>query len=124
MKIKKTILKKSLCGKRYYKFYKDIKGAIPTILQNLLDARKNTRVDIKKNKKIIEELEKEPTEENISKIKDLKILNNVLDKRQLAYKVSCNSMYGAFGVQRGYLPKIIPNLRLAFKLTVGYSLSV
>ena len=29
---------------------------------------------------------------------------NVLDKRQLAYKISANSMYGSFGVKRGYLP--------------------
>ena len=29
---------------------------------------------------------------------------NVLDKRQLAYKVSANSMYGAMGVTKGYLP--------------------
>jgi len=31
-------------------------------------------------------------------------LRTVLDKRQLAYKVSANSAYGAMGVQRGYLP--------------------
>jgi hypothetical protein len=28
----------------------------------------------------------------------------VLDKRQLAYKVSANSMYGAMGVSKGYIP--------------------
>jgi len=28
----------------------------------------------------------------------------VYDKEQLAYKVSANSMYGAMGVRRGYLP--------------------
>ena len=28
----------------------------------------------------------------------------VLDKRQLAYKVSANSMYGSMGVKKGYLP--------------------
>jgi len=103
-KIKKTILKNPLCGERYYRFYKEIKGVVPTILQNLLDARKNTRVDIKKNKKIIAELEQNPTEENQKKVADLKILNSVLDKRQLAYKVSCNSAYGAYGVKKGYLP--------------------
>ena len=103
-KVKKTILKKALCGERYYRFYKEIKGVVPTILQNLLDARKNTRVDIKKNKKIIEELSLDLTEENKIKINDLKILNAVLDKRQLAYKVSCNSAYGSYGVQKGYLP--------------------
>jgi DNA polymerase elongation subunit (family B) len=103
-KIKKTILKKALCGERYYRFYKEQKGVVPTILQNLLDARKNTRIEIKKNKKEIEELMKNLTDENKDKINDLKILNAVLDKRQLAYKVSCNSAYGAYGVQKGYLP--------------------
>ena len=103
-KIKKTILKNPLCGERNYRFYKEIKGVVPTILQNLLDARKNTRTDIKKNKKIIAELEVDTTEDNTQKIADLKILNSVLDKRQLAYKVSCNSAYGAYGVKKGYLP--------------------
>ena len=37
-------------------------------------------------------------------IKDIVAFNGVLDKRQLAYKVSANSMYGAFGVKKGYLP--------------------
>ena len=32
------------------------------------------------------------------------MLNNVLDKRQWAYKISANSMYGSMGVKRGYLP--------------------
>lgn len=103
-KIKKTILKHPLCGERFYRFYKDEKGVVPTILQNLLDARKKTRSEIKVHKKEIEELEKIPSEENKKKITDLKILNNVLDKRQLAYKVSCNSAYGAYGVKKGYLP--------------------
>src|SRR5690606_25834617 len=31
-------------------------------------------------------------------------LIDALDKRQLSYKISANSMYGALGVQRGYLP--------------------
>ena len=61
-------------------------------------------MNIKKNKKIIQELESENAEENKEKISDLKILNSVLDKRQLSYKVSCNSAYGAYGVRKGYLP--------------------
>ena len=27
-----------------------------------------------------------------------------MDKRQLAYKISANSMYGSWGVKKGYLP--------------------
>lgn len=75
------------CCERKYRFLKEPKGVLPTIIQNLLDARKNTRKNMK----------------TLDKKKD-DLLINVLDKRQLAYKVSANSMYGALGVRRGYLP--------------------
>ena len=91
--LKKTISKNVMCEERYYRFLKQPKGVIPTILQNLLDARKNTRSEMKNIKK-----------ENGELTEDLNLLLNVLDKRQLAYKVSCNSMYGAWGVRKGYLP--------------------
>lgn len=94
----KSKAKQPMCEKRKYRFLKEPKGVMPTVLQNLLDARKNTRSEIKIHKKEIKETDDE------TKIKDLTLLNEVLDKRQLAYKVSCNSMYGALGVKRGYLP--------------------
>lgn len=74
-----------VCAKRYYRFFKPEfkKGVIPTIIQNLLDSRKR----VKKLMKNCEESQKV-----------------VYDKEQLAYKVSANSMYGAMGVKRGYLP--------------------
>lgn len=107
----RSILAKSkpkfpMCAKRYYRFLKDHKGVLPTILQNLLDARAHTRSEIKENKKEIKRLQSlNETENNIEeKISDLNSINNILDKRQLAYKVSANSMYGAMGVRRGYLP--------------------
>ena len=122
-KIKKTILKNPLCGERYYRFYKEIKGVVPTILQNLLDARKHTRKLIKESickdenckkiaqygidKSIFCEIHKEDRHNKLiedEKVSDIKVLNSVLDKRQLAYKVSCNSAYGAYGVKKGYLP--------------------
>lgn len=74
------------------------KGVIPTLLENLIKARKNTRKIIEENNKKIEE-----SKDN-DEIKFLEELNLVLDKRQLAYKVSANSMYGAMGVKKGYLP--------------------
>lgn len=80
-----------LCKKYKYKFIKNNLGVIPTIIKNLLDARKRVNAKIKELKSM-----------NASKA-DI----DVLDKRQLSYKVSANSMYGAMGVQRGYLPFMI-----------------
>lgn len=97
-----------MCSKRYYRFLKEPRGVLPTVIQNLLDARKHTRkVDMVKAKKKIDELEQDMKEngtDHSEEIENLNSLVNVLDKRQLAYKVSANSMYGAMGVRRGYLP--------------------
>ena len=97
----RRLIKKAafMCEKRRYRFLKSPRGVIPTILQNSLDARKKTRGEIKKNIELIESgtLSKES-------INELTILNNILEKRQLSYKVSSNSMYGSMGVTSGYLP--------------------
>lgn len=104
--VSKTIAKVTMCEHRKYRFLKEPKGVMPTVIQNLLDARKHTRkVDMKKCKDEIERLSKDTSgADNTKLIKAQKSLLDVLDKRQLAYKVSCNSMYGAMGVRRGYLP--------------------
>lgn len=96
--LQKSKPKFPMCSKRYYRFLKEPKGVLPTILQNLLDARKNTRSQIKDINKQIK------SSEDSDKNKELLLLNNVLDKRQLAYKISANSAYGALGVRKGYLP--------------------
>lgn len=114
--IRKTKPKHIMCDKRYFRFLKEPKGVMPTVLQNLLDARSNTRKHIKVIDKILDKKELTEKEEDSMKTlltdfnsknitdKELKTLRDVLDKRQLAYKVSANSMYGAMGVTRGYLP--------------------
>lgn len=70
-----------------YKFYwlREPIGVLPTIIKNLLDARKHVRKQMK---------ELDPDS----------LLYNILNKRQLAYKVSSNSMYGALSTKKGYLP--------------------
>ena len=117
--VRKIKPKYILCGNRKLKFVKEPKGVMPTVLENLLSSRKKTRDQIKILKNIISKnkishldydnvkilisnlVVDEITPENISY---LKLLIEVLDKRQLAYKVSANSMYGSMGVSRGYLP--------------------
>ena len=84
--IKKTIPKNPMCEERHYRFLKEPKGVVPTILQNLLDARKNTRKQIKENQKLIKDIDDD------KKIKDVDDLNKILDKRQLAYKICANSV--------------------------------
>lgn len=104
----KTIAKNPMCACRKYRFLKEPRGVLPTIIQNCLDARKHTRkVDMKKCKEEIARLNKDAEEndtDNTELITAQKTLLDVLDKRQLAFKVSANSMYGAMGVRRGYLP--------------------
>ncbi len=81
-------VEKIVCAKHRFRFLKDGLGVIPTIIQNLLQARKVVNGQIKQ----------------LKETGGSKLLIDVLDKRQLSYKVSANSMYGALGVQRGYLP--------------------
>jgi DNA polymerase elongation subunit (family B) len=71
---------KVCCGKRvcrWAQFQNGEEGIIPSIIGDLLKARKETR-----NKA---ESEKDP------------FIANVLDKRQLGYKVTANSLYGQMG---------------------------
>jgi DNA polymerase elongation subunit (family B) len=101
----KTIAKNPMCAKRKYRFLKKPRGVLPTIIQNLLDARKHTRkVVMKSCFKEIDRLKAEAGPDMDKLIKEQKSLIDVLDKRQLSYKVSANSMYGAMGVRKGYLP--------------------
>ncbi len=131
---------KMICKEFNYRFLKADKcdkGVIPTLLENLLGARKATRKVIEKQHDVIMTLEKllktgytSLTEEERkidiivkncdllesygvtdtlkkqieAEIDRLDEVNSVLDKRQLSYKVSANSMYGAMGVRVGYLP--------------------
>ena len=111
---------KKVCGHFHYRFLKhevSEKGVLPSLLENLLGARKATRKVLKEIKDVkIPNLKKEISEmkedkDSIIRMKkkeeemeELETDCIVLDKRQLNYKVSANSMYGAMGVKKGYLP--------------------
>jgi DNA polymerase elongation subunit (family B) len=84
---------KKLCGHNRFLFKKEPIGIIPSMLMDLLNKRADTKKMLKKIKNDAD-LTKE--------FKDLQLI--VLDKRQLAYKLSANSAYGAMGVKKGYLP--------------------
>lgn len=110
--VRKIKPKYVLCGHRRFRFLKEPKGVMPTVLQNLLSARENTRKYMKLLKKAklseseietIKQLIPSYSPETTTK-EDISALLDVLEKRQLAYKVSANSMYGAMGVSKGYLP--------------------
>ena len=95
--VRKTKPKQTVCSTYKFRFLKEPAGVIPTLLRNLLDARKKTNTEMKKLKSTLHTLsseERSMTERLIT----------VLDKRQLSYKVSANSMYGGMGVKKGYLP--------------------
>jgi DNA polymerase elongation subunit (family B) len=117
---------KKICSHFRYRYMKTEscgKGVIPTILYNLISARKNVRKSLEINQQEYEILQKviedkELTEEEKSKtsvdlenkeaikkrMDEIDVLKIVMDKRQISYKVNANSMYGAMGVSRGFLP--------------------
>ena len=77
---------KVICQRHRYLFKKSPPGVIPRLLIHLL----NQRAVVKRRYK---ECSKEDTTRRI-----------LLDKQQLAYKLSANSAYGIMGFRKGYLP--------------------
>jgi DNA polymerase delta subunit 1 len=79
------------------------KAIMPSILQELLKARKDTRKEIPNT----------PDE----------FMKNVLDKRQLAYKVTANSLYGQLGAKTStfYEPDIAASTTATGRLLLTYA---
>jgi len=98
--IRKTKVKKIICKDEIYRFYKATyrKGVLPEILENTLNARKNTRDQIKKLETQMKEINDE------DKKTEMKVLLSMLDKRQNGYKISANSSYGSLGSDYSKLP--------------------
>tara|TARA_Y100000389_G_C17471366_1_gene531537 strand:- start:16532 stop:20272 length:3741 start_codon:yes stop_codon:yes gene_type:complete len=76
-KLTKVLTGYKVC--RFAQFPNDEKAILPSILQDLLLARKNTKKQMKK--------EKDP------------FMQNILDKRQLSIKITANSLYGQCGAK-------------------------
>jgi DNA polymerase elongation subunit (family B) len=85
---------KTLCGKNRYVFRKSPMGVVPSLLMDLLNQRSDTKKQMKKIKAASSSMSPTEAETRLT----------VLDKRQLAYKLSANSAYGSMGVDKGYLP--------------------
>lgn len=105
---RKTKVKKVMCCKRKYRFLKSPKGVLPRLLEHLLGARKKTKRELAQaedKRDNLLQLERQGSPDaNPQERSLLELLMMVLDKRQLAFKVSANSMYGVMGVTRGMLP--------------------
>jgi DNA polymerase elongation subunit (family B) len=94
VKTKKIVI----CKKNRFRFLKEPMGVLPTLLVSLIDARKKAKKEMERLKEIVDDIKDEKEKEEVER------MITIFDKRQLAYKVSCNSMYGGMGVKRGYLP--------------------
>ena len=83
-----------------FKFYKNKDGILPSLVRNLVAER---RAVIRQNTQIKEKIDllKQGGGNSQEEIASLTILSEVLDKRQLALKVSANSFYGFLAVKNG-----------------------
>lgn len=73
------------------------RGILPTLVENLVNERKAVRKEIKS----LEDYLKNNSDLSEEIIRQTQLTITVLDKRQLALKVSANSMYGFLGVRQG-----------------------
>lgn len=87
--LKKKLSKNVICAKRHFRFLKKPEGVLPSIIRKCLDARKETR-------------------------KELALLQKncldwtILNQRQLAYKISANSIYGFTGIGEKGMLSLLP----------------
>lgn len=108
--------KRIICGKFRHRFLKtepildkegkiigyENEGVIPHLLRGLLLARKQVKRDMFVAENKLKNKEYKDEKEKI----DLELLVVVLNAKQLAIKVSANSMYGMMGAKTGYMPLV------------------
>jgi DNA polymerase elongation subunit (family B) len=97
--IKKDKKVATVCKKYKFKWYKHKQGIVCHLLDSLLSQRQSIKKQIKKLKKKLND--KQTPNSELEKIKTMLI---ILDKRQWSFKISANSVYGAMGATKGYLP--------------------
>lgn len=86
--IKKKLTKHVICARRKFKFLKSPEGVLPSIIRNCLNARRETRRQLAFVPKTSSDW-------------------TILNQRQLAYKISANSIYGFTGIgSKGMLPLV------------------
>lgn len=110
--------KQTTTVKHKFKFYKKQIGLLPTIVKELVSERSSVRKKIKPLEAKIKQLDKEEKafsllpederqvrkeehEKRLEEMENINLLLVVLDKRQLALKVTGNSFFGFLGVQNG-----------------------
>jgi len=110
---KKKKSEKAYCGDHKYRFIKhngdeSKKGLLPLLLDELLAARKRVKKEmfVYENKWKELKLKKDLTKDEKTEMEMAYRIAGVLDARQLAIKVSCNSAYGFLGALTGYFPLI------------------
>lgn len=129
MTIRKTKVKESekLCEEHKYmfnrpKYFPDGsstgQGLLPRLVKGLMTERKRVKKDMemyeakiaistgKMPEKEIEEWSRKgvTAEKDDKSLTEWKMIQKVLDARQIALKLVCNSTYGTLGVSKGYLP--------------------
>jgi DNA polymerase elongation subunit (family B) len=87
--LKKKLLKNVICAQRRFRFVKTPEGVLPSIIKGCLAARKETR-------RLLAQISKTSSDWTI------------LNQRQLAYKVSANSIYGFTGIGEKGMLSLLP----------------
>lgn len=86
------------------------KGLMPQMMENLINERNSVKAQLKQIEKELDEID-DTEKEKIELLNTLKI---ILDKRQLALKITANSGYGFLGAQTS---GILPFIEAAMNIT-------
>jgi DNA polymerase delta subunit 1 len=91
---KKKKVKNVVCCKKRHLWRTDFVGIIPEIVDDLISSRNKVKALIKT---IIDKVTLYP-------LPGQEVYYKILDRRQNAFKIANNSMYGGLGAHKGYLP--------------------